>query len=87
MPMGGPGREGRPKALPSGRKGSSSARNVEPHNHGEWMRQIGWTGLRSTAAFPGKLMRCGINTFCTRHDYPYNQDVIKTSLKDYLTEM
>jgi hypothetical protein len=41
--MGGPGREGRPKALPSGRKGSSSARNVEPHNHGEWMHQIGWT--------------------------------------------
>ena len=52
--MGRPGREGRPKALPSGRKGSSSARNVEPHNHGEWMRQIGWTwDYGQQQLFPG----------------------------------
>lgn len=86
--MGGPGREGRPKALPSGRKGSSSARNVEPHNHGEWMRQIGWTwDYGSTAAFPGKLKGCEVNMIRTRHDYPYNQDVIKIGLNDHLTEM
>jgi hypothetical protein len=38
-------------------------------------------GLRSTAAFPGELMRCGINAMQIRNDYPYNQDVIKIGLK------
>ena len=40
-------------------------------------------GLRSTAAFPGELMRCGINAMQIRNDYPYNHATVIINLKQH----